>query len=85
MIENNDWIIVVPFWAVWPFETMVLPKKQIQRIQDLSETQQESLAAIMKRLCIRYDNMFNCSFPYSMGWHGKNYNIQCFIISLFQV
>jgi len=50
---------------------MVLPKKQVTRIQNLSESQQESLAVIMKRLCTRYDNLFNCSFPYSMGWHGK--------------
>lgn len=70
VIENRDWIIVVPFWAVWPYETMVLPKKQVTRMQDLSDSQQESLAVIMKRLCTKYDNLFQCSFPYSMGWHG---------------
>jgi len=70
VIENRDWIVVVPFWAVWPYETMVLPKTQVTRMQDLSDSQQESLAVIMKRLCIKYDNLFQCSFPYSMGWHG---------------
>lgn len=70
-MENRDWIVVVPFWAVWPYETMVLPKKQVIRMQDLSDSQQESLAVIMKRLCTKYDNLFQCSFPYSMGWHGK--------------
>lgn len=70
VIENRDWVIVVPFWAVWPYETMVLPKKQVTRMQDLSDSQQESLAVIMKRLCTKYDNLFHCSFPYSMGWHG---------------
>ncbi|XP_018405135.1 PREDICTED: probable galactose-1-phosphate uridylyltransferase isoform X1 [Cyphomyrmex costatus] len=70
VMENCDWIIVVPFWAVWPYETMILPKKQVTRMQELSDNQQESLAVIMKRLCTKYDNLFHCSFPYSMGWHG---------------
>ncbi|XP_076245257.1 putative galactose-1-phosphate uridylyltransferase isoform X1 [Calliopsis andreniformis] len=70
VLENRDWVILVPFWAVWPYETMVLPKKQVSRMQDLTESQQESLAVVMKRLCTKYDNLFNCSFPYSMGWHG---------------
>ncbi|KAL0134615.1 hypothetical protein PUN28_001426 [Cardiocondyla obscurior] len=70
VIENRDWIVVVPFWAVWPYETMVLPKKQVARMQDLSDSEQESLAVTMKRLCTKYDNLFQCSFPYSMGWHG---------------
>ncbi|KAH0540431.1 probable galactose-1-phosphate uridylyltransferase [Cotesia glomerata] len=70
VIENRDWVVLVPFWAVWPYETMLLPKKQVTRIQDLTADQQESLACIMKRLCTKYDNLFLCSFPYSMGWHG---------------
>lgn len=71
VIENRDWVVVVPFWAIWPYETMLLPKKQVTRMQDLSDSQQESLSVIMKRLCTKYDNLFQCSFPYSMGWHGK--------------
>ncbi|XP_054005912.1 probable galactose-1-phosphate uridylyltransferase isoform X2 [Hylaeus anthracinus] len=70
VLENRDWVVLVPFWAVWPYETMVLPKKQVSRMQDLTESQQESLAVIMKILCTKYDNLFSCSFPYSMGWHG---------------
>ncbi|EFN76822.1 Probable galactose-1-phosphate uridylyltransferase [Harpegnathos saltator] len=70
VIENRDWIVVVPFWAIWPYETMLLPKKQVTRMQDLSDSQQESLSVIIKRLCTKYDNLFQCSFPYSMGWHG---------------
>ncbi|XP_076668568.1 galactose-1-phosphate uridylyltransferase isoform X3 [Andrena cerasifolii] len=70
VLENRDWVVLVPFWAVWPYETMLLPKKQISRMQDLTESQQESLAVAMKRLCTKYDNLFSCSFPYSMGWHG---------------
>lgn len=74
VIENCDWIVIVPFWAVWPYETMVLPKKQVTRMQDLSDSQQESLSVIVKRLCTKYDNLFQCSFPYSMGWHGNVYS-----------
>ncbi|KAH0955076.1 hypothetical protein HN011_006095 [Eciton burchellii] len=70
VIENRDWIVVVPFWAVWPYETMILPKKQLTRMQDISDSQQETLSVVMKRLCTKYDNLFQCSFPYSMGWHG---------------
>ncbi|XP_012147832.1 galactose-1-phosphate uridylyltransferase isoform X2 [Megachile rotundata] len=70
VLETRDWVVLVPFWAIWPYETMVLPKSQVSRMQDLTEGQQESLAVIMKRLCTKYDNLFHCSFPYSMGWHG---------------
>lgn len=71
---NNDWVVLVPFWAFWPFETMIIPRRSIQRISQLTETDKESLATIMKRLLIRYDNLFKVSFPYSMGWHGMNNN-----------
>lgn len=71
VIDNPDWLVVVPFWAVWPYETMVIPKEQVHRMQDLSKSQQISLAIVMKTLCTKYDNLFKCSFPYSMGWHGK--------------
>ncbi|XP_018316590.1 galactose-1-phosphate uridylyltransferase isoform X2 [Mycetomoellerius zeteki] len=56
VIENRDWIVVVPFWAVWPYETMILPKKQVTRMQELSDSKQESLAVIMKRLCTKCSN-----------------------------
>lgn len=71
VIQTANWLVVVPFWAVWPFETMILPKRQVTRMEELNETEQTSLAAVMKTLCIKYDNLFQCSFPYSMGWHGK--------------
>lgn len=70
VLENEDWVVVVPYWAFWPFETMVLPKRQIQRFQDTSPTQQTHLADIMQLLVRTYDALFNCKFPYSMGWHG---------------
>ncbi|CAH0545754.1 unnamed protein product [Brassicogethes aeneus] len=70
VVENDDWLVVVPYWATWPFETMVLPKKLLQRFSQTSETQRKSLAEILKKLVVKYDNLFDCQFPYSMGWHG---------------
>lgn len=68
--ENREWLVVVPYWAVWPFETMVLPKRPIQRFTDTDQSQREALAAILQVLVAKYDNLFKCNFPYSMGWHG---------------
>lgn len=68
--ENTDWIVVVPFWAAWPYETLLLPKFSCARITELNETTQKSLANILRDITTRYDNLFACSFPYSMGWHG---------------
>jgi UDPglucose--hexose-1-phosphate uridylyltransferase len=71
VVEGEHWMAVVPFWALWPFETLLLPKQtQIARITDLSAAQRLDLAETMRQLLIRYDNLFQCSFPYSMGWHG---------------
>ncbi|XP_015795072.1 galactose-1-phosphate uridylyltransferase [Tetranychus urticae] len=70
VIQNNHWAVVVPYWAIWPYETMILPKKHVRRLEDLDEDQIVDLADIMKRLTTRYDNLFQVSFPYSMGWHG---------------
>ena len=70
VVENEEWLVVVPFWAVWPFETLLLPKRHVLRVPDLNEMQRHSLADILKRLLVKYDNLFEVSFPYSMGWHG---------------
>lgn len=70
VVENEHWIVVVPFWAVWPFETLIVPRASVQRLPDLNAVQRSALADIMKRLLTRYDNLFETSFPYSMGWHG---------------
>lgn len=68
--ENDAWLSVVPYWATWPFETLLLPKQPTLRLQDLSTDQSRDLADIMKQLLVSYDNLFQTSFPYSMGWHG---------------
>jgi UDPglucose--hexose-1-phosphate uridylyltransferase len=76
VVENNDWLVVVPYWAAWPFETLLLPKFSVSRMTELSEPQKVTLADIIKQITIRYDNLFKCSFPYSMGWHGAPFDGQ---------
>lgn len=71
VVENRDWAAVVPFWAVWPFETLLLPRRHRRHLKELASAERDSLAGLLKRLLIIYDNLFETSFPYSMGWHGK--------------
>ena len=70
VVENYSWVALVPFWAVWPFEVLLLPKRHILRFPDLSNEERDDLAAILKALLTKYDLLFDTSFPYSMGWHG---------------
>lgn len=70
VVETAHWIAVVPYWAAWPFETLLLPKRHVLRIGDLTDAERDDLAVALKKLTSRYDNLFQCSFPYSMGWHG---------------
>lgn len=74
VVETEHWIAVVPYWAAWPFETLLLPKAHIRRITDLSDAQRSDLSPALKKLTSRFDNLFQCSFPYSMGWHGAPFN-----------
>ncbi|MFZ1752335.1 MAG: UDP-glucose--hexose-1-phosphate uridylyltransferase, partial [Caldilineaceae bacterium] len=69
--ENREWVALVPYWAVWPFETIVLPRSHVLDMQALTDAQRDGLAGVLKQLLIRYDNLFETSFPYSMGWHGQ--------------
>lgn len=66
--ENETFAAVVPFWAVWPFETLVISKSHLRDIAGVAGSQ-NALADILKRLTTRYDNLFETSFPYSMGFH----------------
>ncbi len=70
VLENDAWMVSVPYWAIWPFETMIIPKRHVLRFPDLTSDERNSLASILKRLLTRYDNLFEAPFPYSMGWHG---------------
>lgn len=69
LAANDDWLVAVPFWAVWPFETLLLPRFPIQRITQLTPEKRDSLAALLKQFLMAYDRLFSTSFPYSMGWH----------------
>ena len=69
--RNEHWVALVPFWAVWPFETMLLPTRRVPALPALTGDERHALADIIRRLTARYDNLFRTSFPYSMGFHGR--------------
>ncbi|WP_165313744.1 galactose-1-phosphate uridylyltransferase [Vibrio ziniensis] len=75
VVETEHWVVVVPYWASWPFETLVLPKHKVSRITELSSQQKSDLSIALKEITIRYDNLFQCSFPYCMGWHGAPFSL----------
>ncbi|HOF88380.1 MAG TPA: UDP-glucose--hexose-1-phosphate uridylyltransferase [Armatimonadota bacterium] len=66
---NDHFVVLVPFWALWPFETMVLPRRHCNALPVLSGEERDALADIFRRITVRYDNLFATAFPYSMGWH----------------
>jgi UDPglucose--hexose-1-phosphate uridylyltransferase len=66
---NDGFVAVVPFWAVWPFETLVVSRRPVPHLGALSEGERDQLADIVKRVTTRYDNLFEVSFPYSAGIH----------------
>ena len=70
---NEHWLTVVPWWAIWPFETLIIPKRHVTGLHELSGDEQAALAELLKNLLSRYDNLFQASFPYSMGWHGASF------------
>jgi len=69
--QNEDFVALVPFWATWPFETMVLSTRHMASLSDLTEEERDALASLLKRLTTRYDNLFEVSFPYTMGIHQQ--------------
>lgn len=74
VVQTTHWLAIVPFWAAWPFETLLLPRQPLARLSEIDAAQAADLALALKQLTTRYDNLFNCSFPYSMGWHGAPYD-----------
>ncbi len=74
VVENDDWVFLVPFWAVWPYETLLLPKKHLPDITTLASKTVVTLSHIMKKLLGAYDRLFETSMPYSMGWHCVPFN-----------
>jgi UDPglucose--hexose-1-phosphate uridylyltransferase len=69
--QNDAFAVVVPYWAVWPFETLLLSKGHLGAMHELSSAERDLLADILKKITIRYDNLFETAFPYSMGFHQR--------------
>ena len=70
VVEANDhWLAIVPWWAVWPFEILLIARDDVARIEHLTAPARDALAAILRAVTRRYDALFGASFPYSMGWH----------------
>jgi UDPglucose--hexose-1-phosphate uridylyltransferase len=71
IFENKHFSVLVPFWAIWPFETLVTSRRHLSSMSELSSEERDGLADILKRLTTRYDHLFDISFPYSMGFHQR--------------
>jgi len=69
--ENDGFVAFVPYWAMWPFEAMVLSRRHVASLAELNGEERGLLAAIMRTLTVRYDNLFTTTFPYSMGFHQR--------------
>ena len=69
--RNESWVALVPYWAVWPFELMLVPTRRVADLPSLDARERDLLADLLRRVCVRYDNLFRVSFPYSMGFHGR--------------
>ncbi|TDL25077.1 galactose-1-phosphate uridylyltransferase [Rickenella mellea] len=72
VVSNEHWIALVPWWAVWPYEILMLPyKRHIPSLSELTAEEVTSFAELLSNITIRYDNLFSCSFAYSMGIHQR--------------
>ena len=74
--QNLSFVAVVPFWAVWPFEVMILPRRYVAQLHEFTETERSDFAAILKTVTSTYDQVFDAPFPYSMGLHPAPYDGQ---------
>jgi UDPglucose--hexose-1-phosphate uridylyltransferase len=74
VFSNDHWTVLVPYWAVWPFEVMLIAHRPVAWIADLEPAERDALANALSRLSIRYDNLFQTPFPYSMGFHQAPVN-----------
>jgi len=74
--ENEDFVALTPFWAIWPFEVMIAPKKSQKDITEMSDTQSNNFAKAISVITKAYDNLFQTSFPYSSGIHQSPTNNQ---------
>lgn len=74
VMENEHFVALVPYWAVWPYETMIISKRHVQTVAQFTAEEEMALAQILKQLTCKYDNLFNVSFPYSGGMHQAPVN-----------
>ena len=69
VLESAEWVVLIPFWAAWPFETLLIPRRPVARLEDLDDAARDDLATTVSRHIRGYDALFAAEFPYSMGWH----------------
>ena len=69
VVADDEWLIVVPFWAAWPYETLIIPRRPVARLPELDDRQRDALTGRLSELLRSYDALFGLPFPYSMGWH----------------
>jgi UDPglucose--hexose-1-phosphate uridylyltransferase len=69
VVESDEWLVLVPFWAAWPFETLLIAKRPTPRLTELDAAQRDDLARVLRTHIGAYDALFGIEFPYSMGWH----------------
>jgi UDPglucose--hexose-1-phosphate uridylyltransferase len=70
ILDSADWLTVVPWWALWPYETLLLPRRARRTLPELAASERDDLATTLKRLLAGYDALFSAPFPYSFGWHS---------------
>ena len=68
--ENEHWVALVPYWAIWPFESIIIPRRGVARLHELNDEEQGSVAELLKGLLSKYDNLFDAPMSFSMGWHS---------------
>lgn len=88
LAKNEHFVALIPYWAVWPYEAMIVPRKHYQHIGQLNAEEEKAFAEIIKKLTTKYDNLFETSFPYSSGIHqmptnGENYEEWHFHMSFY--
>jgi UDPglucose--hexose-1-phosphate uridylyltransferase len=71
VLANDHFVLLVPFWAVWPFETLLISRRAVTALDELTHEERTGLAEILRQTTIRYDNLFQASFPYTMGFHQR--------------
>jgi UDPglucose--hexose-1-phosphate uridylyltransferase len=69
VFENDHFIALVPWWAVWPFETLIVARRHVGALPEFNDAERDGLADVLRRITTRYDNLFETSFPYTMGFH----------------